>query len=116
MNKSARELAIWSFLVASAHGAGLMVLPFVLGATTPVSVAHRHHGEMPLVAAGIAGASTAALAAPVIHTIGYLIVTTALAIVVYEKIGLRILRRAWINLHAIWAVALIAAGIASILV
>jgi hypothetical protein len=114
MNKSARELAIWSFLVASAHGAGLMVLPFIKGATTPMSVTHQHHGEVPLITAGV-GASSAAFAAPVIHTIGYLMMTTVLAVVVYEKIGLRILRRAWINLHMIWAVALIGAGVVSIL-
>jgi hypothetical protein len=51
-----------------------------------------------------------------IHTLGYLMVTTVIAVVVYEKIGLRILRRAWINLHVIWAVALIGAGAVSILV
>ncbi len=115
MNKSTRQLATWSFLVASAHGAGLMVLPFILGATTPMSVTHQHHGELPMVAAGVV-VSSAAFAAPVIHTIGYLIVTTVLAVVVYEKIGLRILRRAWINLHVIWAVALIGAGATSMLV
>jgi hypothetical protein len=113
MNKSARELAIWSFLVASAHGAGLMVLPFMLGATAPVSVAHQHHGGVTLSAAGFGGMNSAALVAPAIHTIGYLLVTTALAVVVYEKVGLRLLRRAWINLHVIWALALIAAGVVS---
>jgi hypothetical protein len=116
MNKSASQLATWSFLVASAHGAGLMVLPFILGATPSMSVTHQHHGEIPLVTAGVVGVSSAAFAAPVIHTIGYLMVTTALAVVVYEKIGLRILRRVWINLHVIWAVALIGAGVVSILV
>ncbi len=115
MNKSARELATWSFLVASAHGAGLMVLPFLLGAPASTSVTHHHHGTVPTVTAGVAGASAAAFAAPVIHTIGYLMVTTALAVIVYEKVGLQILRRAWINLHAIWAVALIGAGVVSIL-
>ena len=117
MNKSAGELATWSFLVASAHGAGLMVLPFVLGAAAPASVAHRHHGAAPsLAAAGIAGVTPATLAVPLIHTLGYLVVTTALAVVVYEKVGLGILRRAWINLHAIWALALIGTGIVSVLV
>jgi hypothetical protein len=114
MNKSARELATWSFLVASAHGAGLMVLPFMLGATTSMSVTHQHHGEASMATAGVV-ASSAAFAAPVIHTIGYLMVTAVLAVVVYEKIGLQILRRAWINLHVIWAVALIGAGAVSIL-
>jgi len=92
-----------------------MVLPFMLGATTSMSVAHQHHGPVPLVTAGVTVSSSAAFAAPVIHTLGYLLVTTVLAVVVYEKVGLQILRRAWINLHAIWAVALMGAGVVSIL-
>lgn len=114
MNKSPPQLATWSFLVASAHGAGLMVLPFMLGTATSTSVVHQHHGDVQMVTAGVV-ASSAAVAAPMIHTIGYLVVTTALSVVVYEKIGLRILRRAWINLHVVWAVALIGAGTVSIL-
>ena len=115
MNKSARELATWSFLVASAHGAGLMVLPFMLGGSAAQVPSHGHHGAVPLAAAGAAGANPAVVAAAV-HTLGYVAMTTALAIVVYEKVGLRILRGAWINLHVIWAVALIAAGVLSLLI
>src|SRR5918911_21332 len=63
MRVSARELTTWSFLMASAHGAGLMVLPFVLGAAmSPSEGSHLHHhaaltGGMaaPLLAAGVAG-------------------------------------------------------------
>jgi hypothetical protein len=115
MNKSPRELAIWSFLVATAHGAGLMALPFMLGATVPMSAPHHHHAGVTLNVAGFVGPSSVSFVAPVIHTVGYLLVTTALAVIVYEKVGLRILRRAWINLHAIWAVALIAAGVVSLI-
>jgi hypothetical protein len=123
MRVNARELTTWSFLMASAHGAGLMVLPFLVGAGAPTSATalHRHHaaaadgasGTVPL-AAGLAGLDAAAVLAPLVHTLGYLAVTIALAVVVYEKVGLRILRRAWINLNVVWSAALIAAAAAAV--
>jgi hypothetical protein len=123
MRVSARELATWSFLMASVHGAGLMVLPFVLGAgaSRPSAVLHDHHAmglvggqAPPLLAAGVGILDPIGVTAPLIHTLGYLVVTAALAVVVYEKVGLRILRRAWINLNVLWAAALIAAALMSI--
>ena len=120
MRVSARELATWSFLMASMHGAGLMVLPFVLGtAASPATAeAHHHHalslggGQVsPVLAAGVAAIDPIGVTAPLIHTLGYLAVTGALAVIVYEKVGLRILRRAWINLNVLWGAALIAAAV-----
>src|SRR5687768_13873151 len=125
MRVSARELATWSFLMASVHGAGLMVLPFVLGAAAsrPSAALHHHHAmglvgdqARSLVVAGIGVVDPIGVTAPLIHTLGYLAVTAALAVVVYEKVGLRILRRAWINLNVLWAAALIAAAVGSVLV
>jgi hypothetical protein len=114
MRVSPRELATWSFLMASAHGAGLMVLPFVLGAAAPVpSGAHHYHVAMASLAVG---GPALGLAAPLIHTLGYVAATVTLAVVVYEKVGLRILRRAWINVNAVWAVALVGAAVAALLV
>lgn len=119
MRVGAWELAVWSFLVASVHGAGLMVLPFVLRASAPPAAAmlHHHHAASGvggpasgLAAMGLAGIDPIGLAAPLIHTAGYLAATTAIAAVVYEKVGLGILRRAWINLNVLWAAALIGAG------
>ncbi|HET7457944.1 MAG TPA: hypothetical protein VFJ74_09830 [Gemmatimonadaceae bacterium] len=126
MRVNARELATWSFLVASAHGAGLMVLPFVLGATTaPAAVMHHHHAAMmggggtgqgaPLAAAGFPGVNATAVAASLTHTVGYLAVTALLAVVVYEKVGLRILRRAWINLNVLWAATMVGAALVAAL-
>ena len=115
MRVSARELATWSFLMASAHGAGLMVLPFVLGATSQPSDAPHHHHTMVL-ASGIGVLDPTGVTAALVHTLGYLAVTAALAVVVYEKVGLRILRRAWINVNVVWAVALIVAAVMSIAV
>ena len=121
MRVGARELTTWSFLMASAHGAGLMVLPFVLGAVAspPAAMLHLHHHAMSLggghaatpLAPGLGGVDTIGVAAPLVHTLGYLAVTVVLAVVVYEKVGLRILRRAWINLNVVWAAAMVAAAV-----
>jgi hypothetical protein len=124
MHVSARELATWSFLMATVHGAGLMVLPFVLGAagSRVTGVVHQHHAMSvagtqtgPMLAAGITAVDPIGVTAPLIHTLGYLAVTAALAIIVYEKVGLRILRRAWINLNVLWAAALIGAALMTVL-
>ncbi len=98
-------LTLWSFLMASAHGAGFMVLPLLLGAS--VHAGHRH--------AAIAS-PPAALMATLVHTAGYLAVTGIIAWVVFEKVGLAILRKAWINLHVVWAIALIVSGIFTLLI
>ena len=103
------DLAIWSFLMASAHGAGLMVLPILFGmggrdsiAGPPVSM---HHVTL----AALSGSATN-LSAVLVHTLGYLVVTGFVAWVVYEKLGLALLRKAWLNLDLIWAVALVVTG------
>ncbi len=93
-------LTLWSFLMASAHGAGLMVLPVFLSMTA-VAGAPSCHAR---------GASTQALAggmATLVHGVGYLAVTAVAAWVVVDRFGLGLLRKAWINLDVIWAVALI---------
>jgi hypothetical protein len=108
MRMSARDLTIWSFLMASAHGAGLMVLPFVLRATDPHTHAtHALH-------AGIGASQSMAVTATLIHAIGYLVVTGLLAVIVYERVGLRILRTAWFNVNLFWALALIATGVVTL--
>jgi hypothetical protein len=111
MRATARELTTWSFLMASAHGAGLMVLPFVLGAAALPPAALQHHHAAPLLTTGFGGVDAIGVAAPLVHTLGYLAVTGVLAIIVYEKVGLRILRRAWVNLRVVWAAALIGAAL-----
>ncbi len=140
-----RDLATWSFLMATAHGAGLMLVPILLqlpamsaaptayamagsqdipvdhsmhaghdmptGPIAPtVQSAHAGHlssaiamGDMPLAQAAAVG----------VHMIAMFLVMGLLAIVVYEKLGLAILRRAWFNLDRLWAGALIAMGVLS---
>ena len=101
------DLTFWSFLMASAHGAGLMVLPIVLHAATAnaMPAGHEHHMQM---AAGT-GAWTG-IAATLVHTLGYLSVTALIALLVYRKFGLSLLRKGWFNLDLVWAVALIVTG------
>jgi hypothetical protein len=115
MRVGPRDLTIWSFLMASAHGAGLMALPFVLGAAShapaPAHGAAHHAGNVPMVLAGFADTQVLWLMASGVHTFGYLAVTGLVAVVVYEKVGLRLLRTAWVNLDVIWAGALVVSAI-----
>jgi hypothetical protein len=103
-------LSAWSFLVASAHGAGLMVLPVVLGGSEAAAAHATHVPNAAAMAAPLPG-----VAAVAVHTAAYLAVTAALAWVVYEKVGVGLLRRAWINLDIVWAAALIITGAAAML-
>lgn len=108
MRVSGPELAFWSFLMASAHGAGLMVVPVLLSGDTAPSHAHHHLAQ----AALLASPAHDALLATVIHTAGYLFVTGLVAVVVYHKLGLRLLRTAWVNLDLLWAGALVVTAVA----
>jgi uncharacterized membrane protein len=104
MRVSMGGLTAWSFLMATAHGAGLMVVPVFMSMSTSAAREHAHHMH----AAG-AGTGAAFLAAGV-HAVGYLAVTALIAVLVFEKLGVGILRRAWINLDLIWSAALVATG------
>jgi hypothetical protein len=105
-----RDLTFWSFLMASAHGAGLMVVPVLLGSRTveaaePMSC-HHLAGVGPLTA----------LLATAVHTTAYLAVTGLIAWIVYSRSGLAILRKAWLNLNLVWAAALIVTSLVTLLV
>jgi hypothetical protein len=106
MRIGAGELALWSFLMATAHGAGLMLFPVLIA--LPASAHAGHAGHMQHVAGGSIARDGAAV---LVHTAAMLLVMAAVALVVYEKLGLAILRKAWINLDLVWAVAIVAAGI-----
>jgi len=101
-------LTLWSFLMASAHGAGLMVLPLFLSMTAAAAPAcHGHRAS-----AGALSGAEATLA----HGLGYLAVTAAAAWFVVDRFGLGMLRKGWINLDVIWAAALIVTGCLTLLV
>jgi hypothetical protein len=95
-------LALWSFLMASVHGAGLMLVPVLL----PMGLAGGHAAH-----AGAGGSLALGLAAIGVHTAAMLAVTGLVAFVVYEWLGLAMLRRAWINLDLLWTVALALTGL-----
>src|SRR5713101_2040064 len=114
MRVSAFDLVVWSFLMATAHGAGLMLFPVMMRMPSATMMMHHHH-PMPAIASGALGFVQSA-AVVLLHTGAMFVVMGIIAIVVYEWIGLQILRSAWINLDAIWAGALIAAGILSLIV
>ncbi len=142
-----RDLAAWSFLMATAHGAGLMLVPVLLrlpaaptahAATTPAAyamtchhttagdhsahaghampghpashAAHSVHADHMTAAIAMGGMPLAEAAAVGVHTLAMFLVMGLLALVVYEKLGLAILRRAWFNLDRLWAGALILSG------
>lgn len=156
MQMSGRDLTIWSFLMASAHGAGLMVLPFVFGPVGDRAAdagsmmhgadthgAHAGGGQGMETIRDVAAQSIHTLASQaggghdagshaahaagilsqlpsepmvgllvtLVHTLGYVLIMGAAALIVYEKLGLRLLRTAWINLDLIWAVVLIGTAI-----
>ena len=105
------RLVWWSFLMATAHGAGLMLLPFAIGLCASAASTQQLGGG---VGAGVgAGVGVAALVS-VAHTAAMLSSGGVAAWVVYRYLGLRVLNRAWFNLDAIWGASLVIAGGASL--
>ena len=95
-------LLLWSFLMATAHGAGLMLLPALLQlCLTPSAMQELSAG----------GSLAMTLAAVGVHTGAMLAVTGLIAVIVYEWVGLAILRTAWLNVDLLWTAALVTAGI-----
>jgi hypothetical protein len=103
-----RDLTIWSFLMASAHGAGFMVLPFVMGISNHVLAAGGSHAHAPAMTGAVPWVGAMALS---LHTLAYLLVLAFAAWIVYRKLGLAILRTAWFNLDLIWAATLVVTGL-----
>src|SRR5262245_3888093 len=107
------DLTLWSFLMATAHGAGLMVVPVLLGgrgAEAYGGTAGHDHAHM-----GGAASPLAGFFATAIHPASYLVVTGLIAWIVYRKVGLGILRQAWFNVDTVWAVVLVATGLITFL-
>ena len=118
-----RDLTSWSFLMASAHGAGLMLVPVLFNlpgsgpAAETISARDVPHAEyMFLGASPSISTAVAQLTAVGVHTVAMFGVMAAVAIVVYEKLGLRLLRKSWFNLDRVWAAALVLAGVITLLV
>jgi hypothetical protein len=111
------DLTLWSFLMASAHGAGLMLAPVLFlwpSGTHPDPPVHAAHTVAHL--APMANHPLPWFAAVVVHAIGYLALVLLTALVVYEKVGVAFLRRAWFNLDRIWFAALMVCGLTILVV
>ena len=105
------DLTAWSFLMATAHGAGLMLIPVLL-ALSPAEPIQGAHGAHVVHASPTDSATMLAdLAAVGLHTLAMFAVMGVTAIVVYEKLGVIILKRTWFNLDLLWAGALAGAGV-----
>jgi hypothetical protein len=102
LTTSMTGLAFWSFMMATAHGAGMMLVPVLM----PLCLSAEMLGGSPL---------PVALAGLAVHTAAMFAVTGLIAVVVYEWIGLAFLRKAWFNIDLMWSVALLAAGLVLIL-
>ena len=95
----ARDLVLWSFLMSSAHGAGLMLLPFLIGGSVDTGGWSLQGG----------------MAAVAVHTAAMIAVAGVVAVAVYEVIGVDVLRRAWVNVDQLWPVAFLVAAAVTLL-
>jgi hypothetical protein len=115
MQVGARDLFMWSFLMASTHGAGLMLAPIILGMPMSFAASNQeelaHHGEF----INLSDTSMVWGLGLGVHTMAMLLVMLPVALVVYKKVGLAFLRRGWINIDVLWGGALILAGVLTIL-
>lgn len=118
------ELALWSFLMATAHGAGLMIVPVLAGMRgegVPSALAGAEHAghmaNMPGMEHTVTSQASAggeafgsAVVAVTLHSAAMLAMTGLIAVVVFRKVGIEVLRRAWINLDLIWVGAFVVTG------
>jgi hypothetical protein len=111
-----RDLTLWSFLMSSAHGAGLMLVPLLLASDGAAAhEAHAHHVAPLAMQAALSERLLSSAAVLGVHSGAMLLVMGAIALGVYEIFGVSFLRRAWINLDLVWAGALVAAGALTLL-
>jgi hypothetical protein len=114
MRVGPHELVLWSFLMASAHGAGLMLVPVLVGLRgegVSSALAYPDHlGHMGHQAPVGNDSLLSVLAAVGLHSVAMLGVAGVIAVVVYQKVGVEVLRRAWVNLDFIWVGVLVVTG------
>jgi hypothetical protein len=100
------QLGLWSFAVAIAHGAALMLVPIYLGLCQAADADHGHEAAGALIDANLA----MALLVSVVHAGAMIIAGGCLAWLVYRYLGLKFVSRSWFNLDAVWAVSLVLVG------
>jgi hypothetical protein len=101
------QLALWSFAIATAHGAGLMLLPIYLGLCAAETLDAAHKAAFALMAQNLA----MAMLVSVVHALAMVTAGGLIALLVYEWLGLKFLSRYWFNLDLVWAVSLILIGV-----
>jgi hypothetical protein len=99
-------LVLWSFLASTAHGAGLMIVPPLL----PLTGVARPHAAHATAAMSVPASMAGALIGVAVHSLAMLAVAAGVALVVFDRVGLGVLRWAWVNVDRLWAAALIVAG------
>ena len=109
MRVNFKDLTIWSFLMASAHGAGLMLAPLLLRMPAAEASGHMPHASM-----GMTDNAVMLMSAVGVHTLSFFLVMGIVAVIVYEVVGLALLRKAWFNLDLLWSIALMIAGIVTL--
>lgn len=100
------QLALWSFAVATAHGAGLMLVPIYLGMSGGEGP-HAHHAQE---AAQLGSGFVTAISVAIIHTLAMFLSGGVIAFFVYEWFGLTFISKSWFNLDVVWALSLILVG------
>lgn len=105
-------VAMWSFSMATAHGAGLMLVPFIFKYSFCTVQSHQHHfffmQYLPVV--DFSHPWLVLMTISAIHMSGYLLVASCISFIIYEKLGLAILRKGWINFDLLWAITLLVAA------
>jgi hypothetical protein len=100
------QLALWSFAIATAHGAGLMLLPIYLGLCSSEELDKAHQASSVLMAQN----SVTAVLVSLVHTLSVVTAGGVIALLVYGWLGLKFLSRSWVNLDYLWAISLILIG------
>lgn len=100
------HLTLWSFLVATAHGAGLMLLPALFALSPEAAHANPHVG----LGAAVGSSALGAVAAVAVHAAAMVAAAGLVAFFVFQWVGLAVLRRGWVNLDLVWALVLMATG------
>jgi hypothetical protein len=104
------RLALWSFAIAIAHGAGLMLVPIYLGLCRSYGMDHAHRAAQVLIADNL----RMALLVSAVHGAAMMVAGGLLAWLVYRYLGLKFVSRSWFNLDTVWASSLIAVGMLSL--
>ena len=104
-----KELSLWSFLMSTAHGAGLMVAPVLLSSNSASASTKGHSHAVEEMGLGTMSIPETALAV-FLHVGAMLLVMGVVAVLVYDKLGVRILRKSWVNSDYLWAASFVAAG------